>query len=184
MFVCSFGYLRASLCRAHAFVRLPVSSNAPHPRLVENFATFTSAYRKPVDFPSALFARVSSTAFQAFASLWEGIISFRTLLSFFLSSRPGDPLSAPCRLFCLLHRFSPYMSVRFKHFLFVSFSLYLYYTTNFIFVKRFFKIFLIFLKKFFWDFLHKQARLLPKPLKGFDLRYRYANGSTADKTNE
>ena len=39
--------------------------------------------------------------------------------------------------------------VHFKHFLFVSFSLYLYYTTNFAFVKRFLKIFLNFLKKIF-----------------------------------
>ena len=150
MFVCSsLGYLCDSLCRTHAVVRLPVSSNAQLPRFVENYAPFASTYRKSVNFPFVLFARVSSTPLRLSPHCGKESSLFVPSFPFFLSSRPGDPLSAPRRLSCLLHRFSPFCFVRFKHFLFVSFSLYLYYTTNFAFVKRFLKNFLNFLKKFF-----------------------------------
>ena len=94
-----------------------------------------------------------SVTFQASASFREGIIALYTLLSFIFLPYPYGAL--PNSLFsslvwlCFMSSSVHPLFVKLKHFLCVSFFLYLYYSRNFPFVKRFLKVFSRFLMQLF-----------------------------------
>ena len=124
-----------------------ISSNRPASvshQSVSCSSSLSSTYRDFVNSPFASLAdRLLITLYQAFASSWEGIIAFRTLLFFFVrSTYPYATLSALTDLLLSVHRsIFPFLLKILNTFCFVLSFLYLYYSKYFSFVKWFLKKF-------------------------------------------
>ena len=146
------------------FANLPSAVICTLVLLSKQYKSFscTSFHSLPSLSPDGSAFRIC-TGFRLFFALWllfyyrvftppcAGIIAFRTLLSLIPFAASLRLFADPCRLTSICASVYPqlFLFESLKHFLFRSFFLYFYYSTNFSFVKCFLKIFSKKLKKFF-----------------------------------